>query len=96
MNTAAEAQAVAALMGQLAKSVQDMRLILVTSAFHMRRAQLLFEQAGLAVFPFPVDFRVDGNRDFTVLDLLPSAEALKNTDNVLRELYGYVYYAARR
>lgn len=94
MNTAAEAQAVAALMDQQDES-QDRRVILVTSAFHMRRAQWLFERAGLAVFPFPVDFQVDENRGFTVLDLLPSAEALSNTETALRELYGYLYYVVR-
>jgi len=94
MNTAAEAQAVAALMNHQDGS-QNRRVILVTSAFHMRRAQWLFERAGLSVFPFPVDFQVDENRDFTVLDLLPSGEALKNTETALRELYGYLYYEAR-
>ena len=31
-------------------------ILLVTSAFHMPRAQKVFEAAGIRVLPFPVDF----------------------------------------
>ena len=36
------------------------RILLVTSAFHMRRAQRLFERQGPKVLPFPVDFQARG------------------------------------
>ena len=36
------------------------RVLLVTSTFHMRRAQRLFERQGLKVLPFPVDFQSRG------------------------------------
>ena len=36
------------------------RIPLVTSAFHMRRAQRLFEHQGLKVLSFPVDFQARG------------------------------------
>lgn len=60
-----------------------------------RRAQLLFEQAGMAVIPFPVDFQVSQGHVFTILDLLPQADSLNRTEIALRELYGYLYYALR-
>ena len=50
-NTDQEAKAVANLLN---KEVPN--IILVTSAFHMPRAQMVFEAAGIAVSPFPVDF----------------------------------------
>ena len=36
-------------------------IILVTSAFHMKRAKRIFEREGINVLPFPVDFKSSGN-----------------------------------
>ncbi|MFZ3082711.1 YdcF family protein [Rhodoferax ferrireducens] len=70
------------------------RIVLVTSAFHMPRAQRLFEQAGFVVTPYPVDFRVTV-RGTTPMDYLPEAGALERTDIAVRELLGRGYYALR-
>lgn len=71
-------------------------IVLVILAFHMPRAKMLFEKAGFrSVIPFPVDFRV-GQRDMTVMDFLPDAEALSNTDQAIREAIGLVYYQIKR
>ena len=67
-----------------------------TSAFHMRRAQRLFERQGLKVLPFPVDFQARGRwagplwRDPT--QWLPSARALDDSSRALRELIGRLVY----
>jgi uncharacterized SAM-binding protein YcdF (DUF218 family) len=90
-NTADEAQEVAAHLLR-AKTGEDQTIILVTSAFHMRRALLLFEQAGLTVVAYPVDFRVSEGRKFSLLDLVPTATSLAQTETALRELYGYWFY----
>ena len=90
VNTAGEANAVATLLAQ--ESVEEGMVLLVTSAFHMRRAVLLFEKAGLEAIPYPVDFRVDESNDFTIIDLLPSASSLANSELALREFYGYWFY----
>lgn len=93
INTAEEAHAVADLLaaskeGGEAKS----RVLLVTSAFHMRRAKLLFERVGLDVIPFPVDFQVSTGRELTPLDFLPSVNSLSRTETALREFYGILFY----
>jgi uncharacterized SAM-binding protein YcdF (DUF218 family) len=49
--------------------------ILVTSAFHMQRAVLQFEKAGLKVMPFPTDYLTNAATKFHATDLLPSAWA---------------------
>ena len=54
-NTAEEAGAIR----QLLPGSQP-RVLLVTSAFHMKRAQRLFQRQGIQVIPFPVDFRSRG------------------------------------
>jgi uncharacterized SAM-binding protein YcdF (DUF218 family) len=92
-NTAGEAAAVARWLARDGTSPR--RIILVTSAFHMRRARLIFERAGLSVVPYPVDFQTSDS-PFAVLDALPTAAALRDTETALRELYGYLYYRVVR
>ena len=89
-NTEDEAREVAALL--LGRKMGAMRVLLVTSAFHMPRARRLFEHAGLVVAPFPVDFRPVGDGRFRLLDFLPSASALNQTQAILHELYGRLFY----
>ena len=90
LNTAEEAVAIARLLPGRP------RILLVTSAFHMRRAQRLFERQGLLVQPFPVDFQARGRwagalwRDPS--QWLPSARALDDSSRALRELLGRLVY----
>ena len=90
VNTAEEAAAIRQLLPARA------RVLLVTSAFHMRRAQRLFERQGLKVLPFPVDFQARGRwagplwRDPS--QWLPSARALDDSSRALRELLGRLVY----
>ena len=85
-NTDQEAKAVASLLKQ-----RDPKIILVTSAFHMPRAQKVFEASGLLVIPFPVDF-LTGAKQTTIIDFMPNAEALSKTSFVIREIIGRLYY----
>jgi uncharacterized SAM-binding protein YcdF (DUF218 family) len=86
-NTQDEALAVAKLGAEKGFN----RVILVTSAFHMQRASLLFEKAGLTVVPFPTDFRANSHQ-INILDFLPSANGLAKSEFALRELIGRTYY----
>ena len=87
-NTADEAHAVAALM----KEHGWRRIILVTTGWHMPRSARLFQRAGVDCIIFPVDFRRDRRRLLTLLDFLPNAGALANTEITLREIYGNLFY----
>jgi uncharacterized SAM-binding protein YcdF (DUF218 family) len=95
-NTAEEALAVATLLrGRLSGPTWrggPPRVLLVTSAFHMPRARRLFERAGISVIPFPVDFKVSAGRTVSVLDFLPTAGALAQTELAWREGYGRLFY----
>lgn len=98
VNTEEEAQAVSVLMADRHAGVTEgsaPHILLVTSAFHMQRAQRLFEGAGLKVTPFPVDFKVSASTELGVLDLLPSAVALEKTEMAWREMYGRLFYLLR-
>jgi uncharacterized SAM-binding protein YcdF (DUF218 family) len=91
-NTAEEARAIGSHLKHTVLKASDRRIILVTSAFHMRRSRMLFERAGLVVVDFPVDFWISKDGIFTILDLLPSAHSLYKTEVAVREFYGFLYY----
>jgi uncharacterized SAM-binding protein YcdF (DUF218 family) len=87
-NTAQEARAIKGMLQD-----QD-RVVLVTSAFHMPRAVALFEQAGITVTPYPVDFRVT-ERATNPYDFVPSARAAQDFELAWRELMARAFYGLR-
>ncbi len=67
------------------------RVLLVTSALHMRRALATFRSAGVNAIPAATDYRVvEGTK--TLLDLLPNAAALAGSTGAIREYVGYWVY----
>ena len=68
------------------------RIILVTSAYHMYRAQRLFEKQRFKVIPYRVDYKVGRNKEMVVMDLLPDAEDLKLTETGVKEIIGRIFY----
>lgn len=70
------------------------RIVLVTHAYHMRRAQASFEAAGLQVLAAPHNFlggiRIDGIASF-----LPSAGAVHTSWLALHEALGLAWYRLR-
>ena len=65
-------------------------LLVVTSAFHMQRAQGCFVAAGLPVDVLPVDYRI--RRLERESGWLPRAELLADSTRALRELSGRLVY----
>ena len=70
------------------------RILLVTSAFHMKRALATFRAVGIEAIPAPTDFEVDGD-EFEILQWLPEAEALYQTTYALKEYIGLLVYRLR-
>ena len=71
----------------------DEEHLLITSAYHMRRAEACFQKAGLEVYPFGVDFRSDSPKYTPDQLLLPSASAIEGWEMVVREWVGMGAYA---
>lgn len=90
-NTAANAENTAKLLRE--QGVND--ILLVTSANHMPRSMLLFENTGLKVEPAICDIRVAKLNEPWLLALLPNDRALVNTQMALREWTGYWFYRLR-
>ena len=59
--------------------------ILVTSAFHMKRAVLNFKKQGVDVVPYPADYQVTHHPVFHYTKLRPQTEALLDNVTVLQE-----------
>jgi uncharacterized SAM-binding protein YcdF (DUF218 family) len=85
-NTDQEAKAIKKLL-----SDDKSKVLLVTSAFHMPRARMVFEAADINVVPFPVDFQ-KGLSKITFMSFMPSANALSETSFFVREMMGRIYY----
>ena len=88
-NTDQEAKAVGKLLNKTSP-----KIILVTSAFHMPRAQKVFEAVGINIEPFAVDF-LSGADKYTIMNFIPSAGALNQTSFFIRELIGRLYYSLK-
>ena len=84
-NTDQEAKAIKEILTENAK------IILVTSAFHMPRAEKVFKAANINLIPFPVDFQ-SSKLKTTMMDFIPSAGSLSQTSHFVREMIGRLYY----
>jgi len=66
------------------------KIVLVTSAFQMLRADLCFRKEGLVVTPAGCDYRTLGS--YNIKDLFPSSEAIRLNEVVLHETVGLFWY----
>jgi len=65
--------------------------LLITSAFHMPRALLIFRKSGLKTVAFPCNY-TSGMGSFSGWDLLPTPSVLLGWDTYLKETAGYLWY----
>ncbi|PMP91923.1 MAG: YdcF family protein [Hydrogenobaculum sp.] len=65
-------------------------IILVTSAYHMPRAKMLFDNFFKNVIPYPVDYKEDLR--YNLRSFLPNMSDLENSTKAIREYLGIVYY----
>lgn len=90
-NTTAEN---AAYSASILKANKVRRILLVTHAMHMARAQGSFEAAGIAVVPAPTMFH--SHDPLTALHFLPSASAMQRSYYASYEWAGLAMYRLRR
>ena len=67
--------------------------LLISSAMHLPRAQMVFKKAGVSAAPYPCDFvskRIANN--FFEDYVLPSSSALNQWDSWIKEIVGTVTY----
>jgi uncharacterized SAM-binding protein YcdF (DUF218 family) len=80
----------AAYSAKILHTHQAQRVVLITSASHMRRAVAAFHKQGIVPDPYPVDFR-SYDTD-TTFNFVPSASGLSKATAAIHELVGLVMY----
>lgn len=76
---------------QILKKLKKSNVLLVTSAFHLRRAEASFKKQGIQTTPFPTDYRslkFQWNWDI----LIPSVGALSTSTIAIKEWIGILAY----
>ena len=76
------------LLEQLGDSLKSARPLLITSAEHMRRAVMTFEQAGIPVDAYATDCIIKEKKPKSLFSLT----VMNNWPSLLHELLGYLYY----
>ena len=80
------------------KDLQAKRVILVTSAWHLRRAMMTFKRMGMEVIPAGADYEAMAACGSTTPRMpayyLPTADCLNKSSAVFKEHIGYWVYAA--
>ena len=66
--------------------------ILITAAYHLKRARMAFDAAGMQVTPFPAYFLASKDTSYAWHLLLPRSGALNNSSKALHEYVGFLYY----
>ena len=75
------------------KNVENGRVILITSAFHMRRSEGCFRKVGIDVTGFSTDFYSALPKDRFGFDgFIPSLVVLNNWNFLIKEWVGYIVY----
>ena len=87
-NTNDEAKAISRMLPK------NSEVILVTSAFHMPRAEKVFQNQNLKIIPYAVDF-ISVAKKISIMDFLPQAHAFKDSNFYFREIIGRAYYSMR-
>jgi uncharacterized SAM-binding protein YcdF (DUF218 family) len=82
----------AARTAELARAAGWKRVILVTSAVHMRRAEGAFRRTGLELVVYPADFVAD-RAALGPADFVPAENALFRVRHLLHEALGLLAYA---
>jgi uncharacterized SAM-binding protein YcdF (DUF218 family) len=83
----------AVFTAKLLKADNVTTVVLVTQAWHMRRALWSFERAGLHAIPYPAPLTYDEDDRFA--DYLPNIGALERSYHALHEAIGLAYYRLR-
>ena len=96
-NTEEEAKLIYERLSQTTNGTSP-KILLVTSAWHMSRAKLLFERVGFNVVPAPTDFEMSYGleRPIRFDDFIPSCDALSRNSYCVKEWVGNIGYRLLR
>ncbi|MDX1808643.1 MAG: YdcF family protein [Sulfurospirillaceae bacterium] len=76
-------------------NIQNPIIYLVTSAYHMKRAEMIFNHFGFRVIPAATDFKI-GDNPKTIWDYFPNMQAFKNSYTAIHEYFGILSLILRK
>ena len=76
---------------ELANRHQIGRIILITSAFHMKRSMMLFNKSFNGTIPYPTSYNTRRAK-YSILSYAPDAGNLANSAMALKEYIGILFY----
>ncbi len=77
--------------GILKKEFPNQSCLLITSAFHLKRAVKCFEKAGIHVTPYGSNY-LSTERRWEIIDFIPSGSNMYIIQLIFREIIGYISY----
>lgn len=92
-NTEEEARLIHHELTQRTSGTQP-TILLVTSAWHMNRALMMFQRVGFNVIPAPTDFEMSyaSEGPLRVSDFFPNPDALARNAHAVKEIVGWLGY----
>jgi uncharacterized SAM-binding protein YcdF (DUF218 family) len=79
----------------LQRLIPGKRIILVTSAYHIKRAAALFRKNGFVVTPAPAGY-ISDRRSVSLFSFIPRANSLSNSSTACSEYLSLLWYSMRR
>lgn len=79
---------------ELADKYRFRKILLVTSAFHLKRSSMLFSKHFTDIVPYPADYQTSRS-PYDILSFLPSAAHLCVVEIAIREYLGIAFYSLR-
>jgi uncharacterized SAM-binding protein YcdF (DUF218 family) len=76
---------------EIADKHQFKKIVLITSAFHMKRSYLLFNKRFQEIVPYPADYWTSRG-SYDVLNFLPNAWSLALVESAMKEYLGILFY----
>jgi uncharacterized SAM-binding protein YcdF (DUF218 family) len=68
------------------------KVMIVTSAYHMKRSVYSFERNGMSVIPAPTDYKCERGRRYDFFSFMPSMIFLHISYTAIHEYIGVLYY----
>jgi uncharacterized SAM-binding protein YcdF (DUF218 family) len=75
----------------IADKLKVRKIVLITSASHMRRSHLLFSNYFREIAPYPTDYQTSRN-SYDLLSYLPDTQSLESVSMAVKEYLGVCWY----
>ena len=79
---------------QILNKINAKKIILITSAYHMPRAYVVFKKIGVDVMPVAADFIVT-DKPYNLFSFIPNVDDLRHSTFAIKEYVGIIVYWLR-